>query len=288
MKKTWAALLWMMLVAVPAAGQVPMALSSLKTAIGTDYQRVTITAAGADGINLVHANGLAKVAWKDVPADIRERLGWSDERIEKVAEAKALIAKVKAAESAAAEARARLMKRRIKPVEIVFNVTAEGANGSRGSYLGKEAFLLGVVGHKAGAVVEGTGWKDGFIKLDGKPVMQVVLDKPVEPVGFMEATALLKNDGGDAASMEVKIGAVETIQTRDRLRARGLPTSVVQFTVTEVVYNGVLGKSTEGKAVYVIGATGLQKDQNTTVTAWPDGMRMVGGISYQVWVTTGP
>ena len=265
-----------------------MALSSIKTTIGTEYQRVTITDAGADGVSLVHANGLARLAWKDVPADIRERLGWSDERIAKVADAKALIAKVKAAEKAAVEARSRLMKRRIKPMDLAFTVTAESQNGSRGNHEGKDAFLLGVVGHRPGDLVQGTGWKDGFVKMDGKPVLQIVLENPVEPPGYTTAVTLIKNDGGDAASMEIKIGAVETIQARDRLRARNLPTTVVQFTVTEVVYNGVLGNSTDGKAVYVIGATGLTKEQNTTVTAWPDGMRTVGGVSYHVWVTTGP
>ncbi len=276
------------LTVLSAAGQVPMALSSLKTSMGTEYQRVTITEAGVDGVSLVHANGLARLAWKEVPGDIRERLGWSDERIAKVAEAKAFIAKVKAAEKAAVEARTRLMKRRIKPLDLAVKVTAESETGSRGMHEGKDAFLLGVVGHQPGEVVQGTGWKDGFIKMDGKPVLQIVLDKAVEPPGYGEAVALIQNDGGDAGSMEVKIGAVETIQARDRLRARNLPTTVLQFAVSEVVYNGVLGKSSDGKAVYVIGVTGLTKEQNSTVTAWPDGMRTVGGVSYQVWVTTGP
>jgi hypothetical protein len=276
------------LTALTARAQVPLALSSLETPRGTKYEKVTITDASVDGVNITHMNGLARLAWRDVPQEIRERLQWTDERIAKVAEAKSLVSLVKAAELTAVEARARLAKRKIKPLELRFTVRAEGKNGSLGLLDGREAFLLGVVAHPPEAVVTGMGWKDGFIKMDGKPVPQIVLENPVEPPGHAEAVNLLANDGGDKTSMEVKIGAVETIQTRDRLRTRGLPTTVIQFTVSEVVYNGVLGKSTDGKLVYIVGATGLAKEQNSTVSAWPDGMRIVGGVSYQVWVTTGP
>lgn len=269
-------------------GQVPMALSSMKTVMGTEYQKVTITDAGPEGVNLVHANGLAKLAWREVPAELRTRLGWTDDRIAELAAAQALVTKVKAAEAAAEAARKRLSLRRIKPMPIPFTVGTESGNGSLGQVEGKEAYLLGAVALPAGAMIEAEGWRDGTIKVNGKSVLQVVTVKPVEIPAYKEAMQKLeaaKNAGG---SMEVKIGAVETNQARERLKARGLPTQVVQFTVTEVVYNGALGTSTDGKAVYVVGAMGLKKEQAVTVTAWPDGMRTVGGTTYLMFVTTSP
>lgn len=271
-----------------AGAQVPMALSSLKTVIGTEYQKVTITDAGPDGIKLVHANGLAKLAWREVPAEIRTRLGWTDERISAIAADNALVEKVKAAESAAAAARKRLALRKIKPLPMTFVITAEAGNGSLGQMDGKDAFLLGAVLLNPGTTLEMEGWRDGMTKVNGKSMMQVVMTKPVEIPAYKEAVTRLNDQTGGDAGMEVKIGAVETNQARERLRTRGLPTQVVQFTVTEVVYNGALGTATDGKPVYVVGAMGLKKDQAVTVTAWPDGRRTVGGTTFQVFVTSAP
>ena len=286
MKKTLL-LLASCVVVIPLSvlADVPLTLPSLKPLTGAEMKGVTITEAGPDGIRLVHEGGLAKLAWDQVPAEVRVKLGWSDDKLADYKKAKDLVDRAAAAESAAQAARARLIKRKIKPLPVSFTALSESGNGMIGTLVGKPAYMLGAIAQPAGTVLNVEAWRDAPMKINGISYPVLVPVQPVVVPGLSVAKGKMETMAATTGSGDNVISPMEIASARKRLSAANTPTQVLTFKVTDTVYNGILGTKQDGKLVYVIGPVSAKRDESHTATAWPDGTRTIGGKTYEVWVT---
>ena len=267
-----------------AYSQVPLSVDSLKDANGVDLKNVVITEAGPDGIKLVDAAGVGKLPWDQVPADIRQKLGWTEGKVEEVDKLKQRVAKAEAAIQAAAIARAEAVKRKARPTIVRLTCKTEVDTGTEGIVNGKAALVLGVLGEQPGAVIEINAFKVPS-RASSASVSTFVPVNEFEIVGLKadreRLLALSKGQGGS----ETMIGGLEINKRRAELIKANTATQLIRYRVTDVVYNGVLGVcDVGGRLVWVIGAT-ADKSANLTSLVMPDGEQTVGGKKYLRFVT---
>lgn len=86
------------------AAEPLLSLPTLKTIKGMEYTDVKVTQKQPDGIRITHANGIARIIYTDLPANVVEQLGGFDE-----AEAKAAMATAEAAKQQSIVAAKRLL-----------------------------------------------------------------------------------------------------------------------------------------------------------------------------------
>ncbi|MBL9115111.1 MAG: hypothetical protein JNJ83_08885 [Verrucomicrobiaceae bacterium] len=267
-----------------AHGQVPLSVPALKDAKGSELKNVVITEAGPDGIKFVHSAGVGKLAWDQVPAELRQKLGWSES---KAADLETLKKRISTAESAlqtAATARAEAMKKRLKPALVRFTCNNEATGGTDGILNGKAAIMLGILGQKSGTVLDINAFKLPSRSTASALSTYVPVDE-VEIPGLKadreKLAAASKGQGGE----DTMIGGMEINKRRAELTKANTASQLIRFRVTELVYNGVLGVCDVGGAlVWVIGAN-AEKGATITSLAMPDGEQTVGGKKYRRFVT---